>query len=75
MIFLGTLVAFVALLPLAAIAWTYCDERVLLELSTAWAVMVILLGGVYSFSVVDGAFERIMRLARSVREGDLKARL
>lgn len=75
MIFLGTLVAFVASLPLAAIAWTYCDERVLLELSTAWAVMVILLGGVYSFSVVDGAFERIRRLARSVREGDLKARL
>ena len=75
MTFLGTLVAFAALLPLAVIAWIYCDERVLLELATGWAVMVILLGGVYAFSVVDGAFERIRRLARSVREGDLKARL
>lgn len=75
MTFLGTLVAFAALLPLATIAWLYCDEQVILELASAWAIFVMLIGGVYAFAVVDGAFERIQRLARSVREGDLAARL
>jgi two-component system phosphate regulon sensor histidine kinase PhoR len=46
-----------------------------LEAATIWTFAVAVLGGLYTFAVVDGAFERIQRLARSIRSGNLESRL
>lgn len=75
MALLGVTVTLFAAAPSAAVAWFYCPDRVVCEAATAWAVLVALLGGVYTFGVVDGAFERIQRLARAIRSGNLEARL
>lgn len=75
MSFLGILVALAAFVPLGILAWSYCPKRYLVELASAWAASVLILGGVYAFGVVDGAFDRIRRLARAIRSGNLSARL
>jgi two-component system phosphate regulon sensor histidine kinase PhoR len=72
---LGTLIALVAFVPLSVLAWLHCPDQRIIEFASAWALLMISLGGVYTFGVVDGAFDRIQRLARSIRAGNLEARL
>lgn len=75
MAFLGIVVVCVAALPIGVVAWLYCPESWLLETTTVWALGVTIFGSVFAFGVVDGAFERIQRLARTIRSGNLDARL
>jgi two-component system phosphate regulon sensor histidine kinase PhoR len=75
MTLLGISVALLACLPLVVVAWFYCPDRRLVEVASVWAFITASLGGVYTFGVVDGAFERIQRLARSIRAGNLDTRL
>lgn len=75
MTLLGIAVGLAAFLPLVVVAWLYCPDRRLVEVASVWAFVTASLGGVYTFGVVDGAFERIQRLARSIRVGNLETRL
>jgi two-component system phosphate regulon sensor histidine kinase PhoR len=72
---LGVLVALIAAVPLGVVAWIHGPDRFVVEAATTWAVVVAGIGGVYIFSVVDGAFHRIKRLARAIRAGNLEARI
>lgn len=75
MALLGVLVALSAAAPLGVVSWLYCPDRAVCEVATLWALVIALIGGVYTFGVVDGAFERIQRLCRAIRSGNLGARL
>jgi two-component system phosphate regulon sensor histidine kinase PhoR len=75
MALLGVLVALIAAAPPVVISWKYCTDQAILEAATIWTFAVAVLGGLYTFAVVDGAFERIQRLARSIRSGNLESRL
>lgn len=73
--FFGIVVVCTAVMPIGIVAWLYCPESWLLQATTAWALCVAVFGSVFAFGVVDGAFERIQRLARAIRSGNLEARL
>jgi two-component system phosphate regulon sensor histidine kinase PhoR len=73
--FLGSLIVLIAVLPLGVLAWSYCSHSRLLELASAWSLGVAVLGSVFVYGVVDGAFERIQRLARAIRSGHFETRL
>lgn len=73
--FWGIGVSCCAAMPLAILAWKYSPDSLVVQLATAWGMLVTTLGAMFVFGITDGAFERIQRLARSLRIGNLDARL